>query len=73
MSDPYETLGVLHDAPRILVQRQFYRLTLQLHPDKHPTDPGAPARFQEVRLTLFKIALYVLRLMSLLADKWRLL
>ena len=47
LPDPYETLGVARTATAAEIQAAFRRLAY-LHPDQHPNDPTAPARFARV-------------------------
>jgi curved DNA-binding protein CbpA len=45
-TDPYAELGVRTDASRAEVVRAYRRLARASHPDAHPGDPAAPARFR---------------------------
>jgi DnaJ-class molecular chaperone len=45
--DHYEALGVAKTATREEIHAAFRRLAY-LHPDKHPTDPTATARFTRI-------------------------
>ncbi|GAC1440272.1 MAG: molecular chaperone DnaJ [Solirubrobacteraceae bacterium] len=45
--DPYEVLGVGHDAGETEIKKAFRRLARELHPDVNPDDPGAEGRFKE--------------------------
>lgn len=46
--DPYVTLGVAADASQQDIARAYRRLAHTSHPDSHPDDPGASARFQAI-------------------------
>jgi molecular chaperone DnaJ len=46
--DPYEVLGLARNATEVEVRSAFRRLAAQNHPDRHPEDPEAPARFKEI-------------------------
>jgi hypothetical protein len=48
MRDPYQVLGVSPGAPDEDIKRAFRRLAKELHPDLHPGDASAEARFREV-------------------------
>jgi molecular chaperone DnaJ len=45
--DPYELLGVPHDADADTIKKAYRRLARQLHPDVNP-DPKTQERFKEV-------------------------
>lgn len=45
--DPYELLGVPHDADADTIKKAYRRLARQLHPDVNP-DPATQERFKEV-------------------------
>ena len=47
MLDARTVLGVTADASQDEIRRAWRRLALQSHPDKHPGDAGAAARFRE--------------------------
>ncbi|XP_053993601.1 uncharacterized protein LOC128884318 [Hylaeus volcanicus] len=42
----YELLGVEPNASPIEIRKMYYRLARECHPDKHPDDPEASAKFQ---------------------------
>ena len=44
----YDVLGVSADATPAQIRKAYYRMAQQYHPDKHPDDPNATAKFQEV-------------------------
>ena len=48
MTDPYEVLGVSPAASRDDIRKAYRQLARALHPDLHPEDPAAEARFKEV-------------------------
>ena len=45
--DPYEVIGVAHDAEDRDIKRAFRRLARELHPDVNSHDPGAEEKFKE--------------------------
>jgi molecular chaperone DnaJ len=45
--DPYEVLGVAHDASEQDVKKSFRRLARELHPDVNAHDPDAEEKFKE--------------------------
>jgi DnaJ-class molecular chaperone len=48
MADHYETLGVARTASADEIKTAFRKLAKEHHPDKHPGDESAKARFQEI-------------------------
>jgi molecular chaperone DnaJ len=46
--DYYEVLGLRRDATTDDVKRAFRKLALECHPDRHPGDAAAEARFKEL-------------------------
>ncbi len=48
MADPYQTLGVVHDATQGEIRKAYRRLAKKNHPDQHPGDKAAEARFKEI-------------------------
>ncbi len=48
MKDPYETLGVARSATDKEIKEAYKRLARKLHPDLHPDDKDAAAKFQDV-------------------------
>ena len=46
--DYYETLGVARDATEAELKAAFRKAAMQCHPDRHPGDAQAEARFKEV-------------------------
>lgn len=48
MADPYETLGVSRDATADDIRSAFRGLAKKNHPDLHPGDKAAEARFKEI-------------------------
>lgn len=49
-SDLYEVLGLVKAASEAELRRGYYKLSLQVHPDRAPGDQQATLKFQ-VRLT----------------------
>ena len=45
--DPYEVLGVGHDADEQQIKKAFRQLARELHPDVNAHDPDAEAKFKE--------------------------
>eukprot|EP00937_MAST-01D_sp_MAST-1D-sp2_P000768 g768.t1 len=50
VKDPvyYDELGVATNATQGEIKKAYYRRARECHPDKHPDDPDAAARFQKV-------------------------
>jgi DnaJ-class molecular chaperone len=48
MADPYEILGVKRDATQADIRKAYLRLAKKNHPDLHPGDKAAEARFKEI-------------------------
>src|SRR6266568_4694691 len=48
MKDYYKVLGVEQDAPAETIKRIYRKLAKEHHPDLHPGDKKAEARFKEV-------------------------
>src|SRR6185295_7326143 len=46
--DYYEELGVARDAAAEDIRRAFRKLAAQYHPDRHPGDKAAEAKFKKV-------------------------
>lgn len=47
-SDPYATLGLTASATAADIKKAYRKLVRTSHPDLHPDDPGAEARFKAV-------------------------
>jgi DnaJ-class molecular chaperone len=48
MSDPYQVLGLRREATADEIQKAYRRLAKKNHPDLHPGDKAAEARFKDV-------------------------
>jgi len=48
MADPYQTLGVAREATQDDIRKAYRRLAKMNHPDLHPGDKSAEARFKEI-------------------------
>lgn len=48
MDDPYKTLGIGKDAKAEEIKKKYRKLARELHPDLHPGDKKAEARFKDV-------------------------
>lgn len=48
MKDPYETLGVARTASDAEIKSAFKKLARKFHPDLHPDDKEAEARFKDI-------------------------
>ncbi|MHA1547362.1 MAG: DnaJ C-terminal domain-containing protein [Alphaproteobacteria bacterium] len=48
MKDPYETLGVNRSATDPEIKRAFKKLARTFHPDLHPGDKAAEAKFKDI-------------------------
>lgn len=48
MADPYQILGVSREATQDAIRKAYRRLAKNNHPDLHPGDKGAEARFKEI-------------------------
>jgi DnaJ-class molecular chaperone len=48
MADPYEVLGVGREATQEEIRKAYRRLAKDSHPDLHPGDKGAEARFKDI-------------------------
>lgn len=46
--DYYEVLGVAKNADAKTMKSAFRKKAMECHPDRHPDDPGAEARFKEL-------------------------
>ena len=50
MADPYQILGVSRSATQDEIRKAYLRLAKKNHPDLHPGDKSAEARFKEIAL-----------------------
>lgn len=48
LNDPYEALGVVRTATTEDIKKAYRKLVRTSHPDLHPDDPGAEARFKAI-------------------------
>lgn len=48
MADPYAVLGISREATQEEIRKAYRRLAKENHPDLHPGDKGAEARFKEI-------------------------
>jgi DnaJ-class molecular chaperone len=48
MTDPYETLGLTRTATDAEIKAAFKKLARKLHPDLHPGDKDAEAKFKDI-------------------------
>jgi DnaJ-class molecular chaperone len=48
MADPYQILGVARTATQAEIRKAYLRLAKKSHPDLHPGDKGAEARFKDI-------------------------
>jgi DnaJ-class molecular chaperone len=48
MANPYEVLGVKREATQAEIRKAYLRLAKKNHPDLHPGDKAAEARFKEI-------------------------
>jgi curved DNA-binding protein CbpA len=46
--DLYQRLGVARDASPAVIKRAYRKAAMECHPDRHPGDPAAEARFKRV-------------------------
>lgn len=46
--DYYNVLGVPSNASQAEIKKKYYLKAKESHPDKHPNDPGAAAKFQKI-------------------------
>lgn len=46
--DPYEVLGISHNASAEEIKKAFYKMAAKYHPDKHAGDPVAEEKFKEI-------------------------
>lgn len=48
VTDYYKTLGVARDASADDIKKAFRKLSMEYHPDRHPDNPVAEAKFKEM-------------------------
>ena len=48
MADPYQILGIAREATPVEIRKAYLRLAKNNHPDLHPGDKSAEARFKEI-------------------------
>lgn len=46
--NPYEVLGVAHDASDADIKKAYHKLVMKYHPDRNPDDKNAEEKFKEV-------------------------
>ncbi|KZV84661.1 DnaJ-domain-containing protein, partial [Exidia glandulosa HHB12029] len=46
--DPYELIGVAPDATEQQIKTAYRQRSLKVHPDRHPNNPDAAAKFHEL-------------------------
>lgn len=49
MKNPYDVLGVPHDATEDQIQKAYRKLAKQYHPDRNPGDDDAVVKYREVQ------------------------
>jgi curved DNA-binding protein CbpA len=54
--DPYEVLGLQHNASAAEIKHAFRRMALKHHPDRNPGDPRAAQRFARICSAFNQIA-----------------
>lgn len=59
-SNLYEVIGVTKAASEAEVRRGYYKVSLQVHPDRAPGDKQATAKFQVSDMCIQKIVCAVL-------------
>lgn len=48
VDDPYQVLGISHDASPEEIKKAYRRKAKEYHPDLHPNDPAAARKMNEV-------------------------